>query len=102
MKKKTKIEIIDNNCFECAYCARHYYNLNGTFRFANCMHCTNGNITVRARKNRTANKIKCEYWQPEEIQIEQRRNNIELYLSITAKKLQEIALILKEDNERNK
>ena len=100
MTNKSKKERIDNKCFECAYCVRHYYNLHGTFHLANCMHCVNNNITVRARKNRIANIVKCKYWQPKEIQIEQRRESIIKYLRFTIKKLQEIAQILKEDSEK--
>ena len=82
---KKSIERIDNNCFECAYCVKHYYNVRGTFQLA--------------KKKRIANKAKCEYWQPEKVQIEKRRESIKEYLRTTAEKLNEIAQILKEDNE---
>ena len=102
MANKRKEERIDNNCYECAYCVKHYYNVRGTFQTANCMHCKNGNIPLNERKKRIENKARCEYWQPERIQIEQRRESIEKYLLLTAEKLNEIAQILKEDKERKK
>ena len=98
-----KKERIDNNCYKCAYFVKHYANLHGTFYFVNgCMHCVNVNLTKSESKKRMLNNVKCEYWQPEKIQIEQRRESIEKYLRLTAKKLNEIAQILKEDSEKKK
>lgn len=106
MPRKTKnhnLEKIDNKCYKCAYFVKHYANLNGMFYLvAGCMHCINTDLSLSERKKRMLNTIKCENWQPEIIQIERRRESIETYLSITAEKLQEIAQILKEDNERKK
>ena len=103
MKKNNNIEIINNKCFECAYFVKHYANLNGAFYLVlGCKHCINTNLTLNERTKRMLNKAKCDCWQPEEIQIEQRRQSIEQYLQSTAKKLNEIAQILKEDSKNKK
>lgn len=97
-----KIERIDNNCYNCAYFVKHYANLDGTFYLVSgCMHCIYPDLTLSESKKRMLNSVKCEYWQPEKIQIEKRRESIEKYLRVTIKKLQEIAQILKEDSKKN-
>lgn len=97
MKKET----IDNNCRNCAFFVKHYANLNGTFYLVGgCMHCINTNLSLRESNKRMSNTVKCEYWQPETIQVEKRRKCIEAYLQDTAERLLEIAQILKEDNEK--
>lgn len=96
-----KIERIDNNCLECASFVKHYANLRGTFYLVDgCKHCINQKLTFAQQRKRLSNKVKCEYWQPEKIQVEKRRKNIECYLKQTAEKLTEIAQILKEDSEK--
>ena len=98
-----KKERIDNNCYKCAYFVKHYANLDGTFYFVNgCMHCIHPDLSLSESKKRMLNIVKCEYWQPEKIQIERRRESIEKYLRLTAKRLNEIAQILKEDSEKQK
>ncbi len=49
-----------------------------------------------------SNLVKCEFWQPEKNQIEQRQQSIKKHLCLTIKKLKEIVQILKEDSEQNK
>lgn len=98
--KMNTINIIANDCEHCAYCAKHYFNIGGTFRYANCMHCINTNMYAREKASRIKDKVKCEYWQPEQIQIDKRRNNIEMLLTDIAQKLQDVTQILKEDNKK--
>ena len=49
-----------------------------------------------------SNAVKCEYWQREQLQIDDRREHIEYKLKIMAKQINEIAQILKEDNKTEK
>ena len=101
--RNQNIEKIDNNCLHCAYFVKHYANLNGTFYLVGgCKHCINSNLSFKESNKRMSNIVKCEYWEPEQIQIDKRRQSIKYYLQFTANKLNEIAQILKEDNERNK
>lgn len=102
MKTKAK-QTINNNCTECAHFVKHYANLHGKFYLVSgCKHCVNNKLSVNERDKRMSNKVKCEYWQPEQKQIDERKRRIEEYLVRTANQLQEIAQILKEDAKDRK
>ena len=93
-------EKIDNNCEHCAYFLKHYYNIRGTFISApGCKNCIHYELTNAERKKRLKNTVKCELWEPEQKQIEQRRQNIEDTICKMEKALRDIAQILKEDNK---
>lgn len=93
---------IENNCEHCAHGAKHYFIVGGTFRRANCLHCVRREMTQLQRESRVRNKIKCEYWQPEQILIDKRRESIDTVLRDAARKLNDVAEILREDAEKGK
>ena len=100
MPTKNKKEKIDNNCSECAFLVKHYANLDGTFYpVCGCKHCINHELTFKEREKRMSNAVKCEYWQPQKVKIEKRRERIEYKLERMAKQIEEIAQILREDGE---
>ena len=95
-----KKERIYNNCLECAYFVKHYANLQGTFSIVRgCKHCINSNLTFKEREKRLSDTVKCEYWQEEQVQIDERREHIEYKLKRMAKQIDEIAQILKEEKK---
>lgn len=103
MPTKNKKETIDNNCLECAFFVKHYANLDGTFYLVNgCKHCINHELTFKEREKRMSNTVKCEYWQKEQIQIDERREHIEYKLKRMAKQIDEIAQILREESKTEK
>ena len=95
-----KTNKIVNNCTNCAYYVKHYANLRGKyFQVTGCLHCINTKLTKREQKARMNNLVACEYWEPMQIQVEKRRKNIEEMLKDMCNYLEQIAEILKEDNE---
>ena len=91
---------INNNCIQCAYCVKHYANLRGTYYLVNgCIHCINENLSVRESNKRIKNIVKCNFWQPRQIQAIQRRNSIIELLYDIANKLTDVAQILEEDHK---
>ena len=79
---------------------RYYVkNKNGSFsRIPRCGHCVNGDKipAYRSQKQILKNEA-CEFWEPEEIQITERRESIKAMLRHMKKKLEEIALALQDD-----
>lgn len=90
---------IENDCEHCAHGAKHYFNVNGTFQPTGCLHCICGELNSNQKRSRIGNSIKCEYRQPAQIQIDKRRQSIETALRDVAKKLNDIAEILREETE---
>lgn len=96
-----RTERIKNNCIHCAHCIKHYGNLNGKYYIiSGCIHCKNSNLTLQESSRRILDQVKCEYWQEEQIQIDERRKSIERLLYDAAKKLNDVAQILEEDNRK--
>ena len=97
-----KTPTISNNCRNCAYFVKHYANLHGDFyEVVGCMHCINQDLTTTERTKRMHNLVVCEYWQPMQIQVQQRREDIQETLQDMSDCLKDIATILKEDNKNN-
>lgn len=93
---------INNNCMNCASCVKLYANLRGEyFVVTGRCYCNNTNLTKRESIKRMDNLVACEYWQPKEIQINKRKKCIKEMLYDIANKLEDVASILKEDNETN-
>ncbi len=97
-----KNETISNNCRDCAYFVKHYANWRGKYyEVVGCQHCINDELTTRERKQRMNDLVVCEHWQPMEIQVQQRKENIQETLLHVCSLLQDIADILKKDNEND-
>lgn len=92
---------IKNDCEHCAYCAKHYVNMRGTFQLAaGCMHCINIQMSLREKKQRINDKVSCNYFEPEQRQTEQRHKAIENMLCDIADELHDVAQILKLENKK--
>ena len=92
---------IDNNCINCGSCANDYIICNSMLLECDNFHCTNNNLKFDEREQRVKNKTVCEYWQPMVIKVNKREKSIKDLLYYIAKRLEDVASILKEDNETN-
>ncbi len=88
----------DRNCKNCKFYIKHFANYNGYYYDLLSGHCINNKLDLKESNKRIAKSAPCELWQPMEIQIAERRENIKDTLRIMAQKLDEIAQILKDDN----
>ncbi len=88
-------------CQNCRYFAAHYVKLaRGYFSCTgNCGHCTNENLPFQRPQIIAKRHLECEYWEPLQIQIDERRKNIIDFLYKMAERIEEIACILKDDND---
>lgn len=92
---------IKNDCEHCAYCAKHYVNLHGTFQLVyGCMHCINAHMSLRESDKCINNRVVCNHFEPEQLQVEQRHKDIENKLCYIADELHDIAQILKLENKK--
>lgn len=88
---------INNNCINCAHCVKHYANIRGTFYSLGEMHCINAKMSTSAQKQRIKNLALCDFWQPKQIQISNRRESIKETLKQMARQIDEISQILQEE-----
>lgn len=87
-------------CTNCRHFIQYYLkNRSGTFsRISGRGHCVNGeNISAYQSQKHILKNFPCDFWEPEEIQIAQRRECIAKTLRDMKKHLKEIAFILKDD-----
>ena len=99
MKKIVQSENEEKTCENCRYFIKHYEKYNSDFLYyLNCGHCSNRE-KVKLYKDRKIikNDKACEFWEPHAIQTEQRKEKIFNTIRKMQKKLDEIALILKDD-----
>ena len=96
MKKFVKPE---KSCENCRYFLQHFTSGNTCYFAVNCGHCKN-------RTNRENKKMKeitpystCELWEDIQIRKAERKKAIKETLETMAEKLNEIAMILKEDED---
>ena len=94
------METNEKNCENCRYFVQYYLiNKHGTFsRVSGRGHCVNGDkIPAYQSQKHILKNSPCEFWEPEEIQIAERREHITETLCEMKKHLKEISLILKDD-----
>lgn len=83
----------------CGHCLKHFINVKGKFITVNgCMHCVNAELKPYQIKRRMNNLEKCNLWIPMQIQIDKRKKLITEQLSRMAELIEDMAQILKEDN----
>ena len=93
------------SCKNCRYLSWHYVKTRGgTFqRLDSCGHCLSRKMTLNQSDKivkkclRTCHGEACEFWEPVEIKLEERRESIEDILRHTARVLQEMAFTLEDD-----
>jgi len=93
MLKQVKTE---NTCINCRFFSQHYSKQGTSYKTVNCGHCLNHN-----NKNKFSKcpiKI-CDFWEDITIKKEERKKSIKDTLEFMSERLNEIAIILKDDNE---
>lgn len=88
------------NCENCRYFCQHYYrSKSGKFhKVFGDGHCANDKLTKSVSRKIISKCLNCEFWQPTETQdTEQRENAYKAVLDMQIR-LEEIALLLKDDN----
>ena len=88
-----------NSCQNCYYFRQHYYkSTHGKLvKVCDDGHCTNDNLTKATSRKNILKCSVCEFWKPQEQQIIEQREGVIRVIFEIRKKLEEIALILKDD-----
>ncbi|MDE5721143.1 MAG: hypothetical protein K2I30_00165 [Clostridia bacterium] len=88
------------DCENCRYFIKHYakYPVD-ILNYLGCGHCVHPSKVRRAPKNRQVfnNRPACEFWEPQKIQDDIRKDSIKKAIRKMQKKLNDIALILSDD-----
>ncbi|MDE6104516.1 MAG: hypothetical protein K2G38_02355 [Clostridia bacterium] len=86
-------------CENCRYFIKHYAKYPSDFLlYLDCGHCVNIKKIKRVTDIKTlANNKACELWEPHAIQTEQRKEKILNSIRKMQNKLDEIAMLLKDD-----
>ena len=84
---------MEKTCKNCRYYSQHYVKSRSSIHRVDCGHCLNRN------NSRLKPRGVCEYWESIEIKKEERKKAIKETLDFIAKKLDEIAMILKNDTK---
>ena len=93
MKRRTYV------CRNCRYYLEHYIKSEQSL-FTIDGHCINSEIRKKYPPAKFSLRETCECWEPMQIQIEERKQSICYVLKRMQENLEEIALILKDDADR--
>lgn len=93
-----EVDIKYEKCKTCKFFLQHYIKKNTTFWSINCGHCVNRQLNGPRVKNKYALHQNCEFWESGEGNKAERLENIKEVLRDIKKHLNEIAIILKDDN----
>ncbi len=88
-------------CKNCRYFLQHYVKgktYSTYFSAVECGHCICGDVSNKDRKT-VPNVKNCIFWEPGEIQKEERKESILSVLRSMAAHIRQIAFILKEDEK---
>jgi len=88
----------EKSCESCKFYSQHYVLQGLAYRPICCGLCLNDNNLNRQKKKIKTYDV-CEYWESIEIKKEERKKAIKETLDFIAKKLDEIAMILKNDTK---
>lgn len=86
----------EKTCEDCRFYKQHYIKTATGFSFTLYGHCCNKNIDLR---NKTKIRENCEYWQPIEIQIAERRKNLISNIRELVKRLDAVCEVLLDDEQ---
>lgn len=84
----------ENCCKNCRYYSQHYSKQSTRYNTVHCGHCLHKNINYKKYPREF-----CEYWEDIAIQKEERKKSIKETLEFMSERLNEIAIILKDDAE---
>ncbi len=89
----------EKSCDNCYYFYQHYYkNKHGKLvKVYTDGHCANGNLTKTVSRKHISKCLACEFWEPQEAQIAEQREGVIKVIFEIRKKLDDLALILKDD-----
>lgn len=86
------------HCGNCGQFIKHFTNYSGYYHeVSGCGHCVCQALKRSERKKRRMYGLPCEFWEPMEVQVMKRRETLKECLRNMAKRIEEIALILKND-----
>ena len=86
----------EKTCENCRYFSQHYAKDNTSYHSICCGHCLNRELAQKDKKKRQYIRA-CEFWEPVEIRKEERKECIKNTLRFMAQRIEEIAMILKEE-----
>ena len=89
----------EKRCGNCKYFSRHYFKYKEKLLKADCGNCVNPARPVSAGKKCGNGNYVCRLWEPYEIQLTERREAIKEKLQCIAESLNDVALILKDDEQ---
>ena len=92
----------EKRCGNCKYFAWHYIKFKGKLLKIRCGHCVNTAYAVRDSEKRQNSGYCCGLWEPYEVAVSERKELIEKKLLQIAAQLNDIALILKDDEQDRK
>lgn len=88
-------------CTNCRYFVQHYRKSYNTFRAVHCGFCERRTLTPREKRS-FPSIIDCADWEPMEIQLDERRQNIVYALHDIDERLKIISEILLDDEAMRK
>lgn len=92
----------EKTCENCRYFSHHFAKDNTSYQTVCCGHCLNRELDKKENKDKKRPyKVACEFWEPFEIRKEERKEAIQITLRSMKKRLDEIAMILKDDEENH-
>lgn len=89
----------EKTCENCRYFSHHYAKDNTSYYTVFCGHCLNRELNKKGENEKRPYIAGCEFWEPIEIRKEERKESIKSTLKDMKKKLDEIAMILKDDEQ---
>lgn len=86
------------NCKNCRYYRAHYgLDLYGSFYLLPEGHCVSGKLPQRTADKILSRNGVCEYWEPEEKRVRERKENIAVVIQKMKDQLDQIAIALVTD-----
>lgn len=84
-------------CKNCRYYLEHYVKLDSRFETLHEGHCINKDLNGRYIRNKFRLHDNCGYWEADDVRKAERKESIGIILKSMAQRLNEIAVILKDD-----
>lgn len=92
----------EKTCENCRYFSHHYAKDNTSYHTVCCGHCLNRELDKKENKNKKRPyNVACEFWETIAIKKEERKEAIKDTLQRMAQRIDEIAMILKDDEDNN-
>lgn len=91
----------ERKCENCRYFLRHYVQDEMRYIRTDDGHCVNQSLSWREKRKRFGKRYRtaCEFWETVEIREEKRKEKIDSVLRVMSERIEEIAMILKQEEE---